>query len=284
MKKFFKNLGIAGLYFLLYLGIQIIVSFIFSIVILMIKMFSKMSDIKVMDSDLIVQQAMDEILQYAMLMVGISGLVFLLALWIIFLVRKKKFFKEVSINKFELSWLLPIIIFGASLNVFISGVMAFIPLPKGWVDAYVESYNSTESGNTIIAIVVTVLMAPIVEEIIFRGLIYTRLKSGMPIMAAAILSSLIFGLMHGNLIWGSYAFVLGMLLVWVFEKFKSLAANILVHFAFNVVGVLMGFVTEIPDALGLIILGICTCLLVFSVAWIKKISRKGEYIVKVIKC
>ena len=283
MKKLFKALGITSLYFLLYVGIQFMVSIIFVIIVSMqlaIKMMVESGD---MDSNLLTQQATDQTLKYAMLMIIIGGILFLLALWLVFFVRKKNYFQGISLKKIQIKSIVPLIFIGVSFNLVISGVMALIPFPKSWLDSYMESYSATESGNVVIAIIATVLMAPIVEEVIFRGLIYARLKRGMPIAFAAVISSVIFGLMHGNLIWGSYAFVLGLVLVWTFERFKSITANILVHFSFNLAGVLLGYVTEIPDVLGWIILGVSACVLVLSVIWIKNITKNG-YNVKVIKC
>lgn len=283
MKNFFKYLGITLLYFILYLGIQFVTSFVVSIVItvqLAIKMMVQNGE---MDTELLIGQATDQVLQNAMLMIIIGGILFLLALWLVFVVRKKKFFQGIYLKKIKVKGILPIILIGASFNLVISGVMAMIPFPKSWIDSYVESYSTTEGGNVIIAIIATVLFAPIVEEVIFRGLVYTRLKRGMPIAVATVLSSIIFGLMHGDLIWGSYAFVLGLALVWIFEKFKSITASILVHFSFNLTGVLLGYVTDISDVFGMVILGASVCVLVLSVVWIQKMTR-NEYVVKVIKC
>jgi len=283
MKKLFKALGITSLYFLLYVGMQFMVSIVFVIIVSMQLAFKMMVQSGDMDSDLLTQQATDQTLKYAMLMIIIGGILFLLALWLVFFVRKKNYFQGISLKKIKIKSIVPLIFIGVSFNLVISGVMALIPFPKSWLDSYMESYSATESGNVVIAIIATVLMAPIVEEVIFRGLIYARLKRGMPIAFAAVISSVIFGLMHGNLIWGSYAFVLGLVLVWTFERFKSITANILVHFSFNLAGVLLGYVTEIPDVLGWIILGVSACVLVLSVIWIKNITKNG-YNVKVIKC
>ena len=65
---------------------------------------------------------------------------------------------------------------------------------------------------------------PIVEEYIFRGLMYNRMKDYMSANMAMIISSVIFGLYHGNLIQGVYGFVMGLLMIFVYEKYQTMLA------------------------------------------------------------
>ena len=114
---------------------------------------------------------------------------------------------------------------GFPLNVVISLVIGIIPFPQSWIDSYTMNSASVTAGNVLINWAATVLMAPVLEEVVFRGLVYTRLKQGMPRAVAAILTSLLFGLMHGTIIWGLYTFAFSLLLIWVFEEFGSLKAK-----------------------------------------------------------
>ncbi len=78
-----------------------------------------------------------------------------------------------------------------------------------------------------------IIMAPIAEEVIFRGCIYRFLKSKLQPHAAMLLSGCVFGLIHGNLM----AFVpltfVGFLLAYVYEKERSLLVPIFCHGFFN---------------------------------------------------
>ena len=92
-------------------------------------------------------------------------------------------------------------------------------------------------GNIFVEILMIGIIAPIGEELAFRGLAYRRMRDYMPAWLSIILSSVIFGVYHGNLIQGIYAFILGLVLAYVYEKFKNILAPILVHAAANTLSV-----------------------------------------------
>ena len=121
-------------------------------------------------------------------------------------------------------------------------VISNLPWPQEWIDAYAT--NSASVDGSVMSWITAVVMAPVLEEIVFRGLVYTRLKKGMPIIVAVILASFIFGLCHGTAIWIIYATALGLVLIWVFEKYQSLTASILFHFAFNAMGLVINMTPE----------------------------------------
>lgn len=95
-----------------------------------------------------------------------------------------------------------------------------------------------------------VFVAPICEEIIFRGLFYPVMKKFSGPWVAAFCSGLIFAAAHGNLTVLLPLFILGVLLVFVYEKTGSIWTPIAVHFCFNAVTVsiqlLMRFYEEMP--------------------------------------
>lgn len=92
-------------------------------------------------------------------------------------------------------------------------------------------------GNIFVEILMIGIIAPIGEELAFRALAYRRMRDYMPAWLSIILSSLIFGIYHGNLIQGIYAFILGLVLAYVYEKYKNILAPILVHAAANTLSV-----------------------------------------------
>ena len=88
------------------------------------------------------------------------------------------------------------------------------------------------------------VITPILEEVVFRGLIYTRLRRAMPVLAAQILSALIFGAAHMNLMQFVYATLTGFFMAFVFEKYQSIWAPILFHIAFNSCNYLIAYITS----------------------------------------
>lgn len=87
---------------------------------------------------------------------------------------------------------------------------------------------------TILSTLASLLLAPLGEEIIFRGLTFQYLrKAGAGFWFANILQAALFGAAHLNWIQSSYTFVMGMILGCILRRFRTLAAPILFHMFFN---------------------------------------------------
>lgn len=83
--------------------------------------------------------------------------------------------------------------------------------------------------------IIAVILAPLVEEIFFRGVLYTAVKqAGFP-RAALWGSSLFFALTHANVMTFIPLTVLAMVLVWLYEKTGNLLSCIAAHAFFNLV-------------------------------------------------
>lgn len=93
-------------------------------------------------------------------------------------------------------------------------------------------------GSLLEEFLAVALAAPVVEELLFRGLVYKGFKRlwGKPAMLAA---SALFGVYHGNLVQGLYAFLMGMLLIYVYEAFGTIWAPVVFHVAANTASVVM---------------------------------------------
>lgn len=89
-------------------------------------------------------------------------------------------------------------------NYFVSILQMF--MPKFMIDSYVGTSEALTSGPFIIQALATAVGAPIVEELMFRGVIYRRLRRMAGVIPSAIIVSLLFGVYHGNWIQAPYAF------------------------------------------------------------------------------
>jgi len=94
---------------------------------------------------------------------------------------------------------------------------------------------------------IAVVVAPLCEEIIFRGYLYPVAKRFAGTWPAAIFSALVFGAAHGNLTALLPLFLLALLLVWLYEKTGSLWSTIAVHFCFNGATVLIQLIVRYYD-------------------------------------
>ena len=82
------------------------------------------------------------------------------------------------------------------------------------------------------------IIVPIAEELMFRGLIYRRIRCMIGPRQAIVVSGLVFGMYHGNLVQGLYGFLVGCIMAWLYEKYGSLKAPILFHVCANLVSVI----------------------------------------------
>lgn len=84
-----------------------------------------------------------------------------------------------------------------------------------------------------IGILLYALISPITEEIVFRGLVYNRMRCYMPHAAAVIASGVLFGIYHGNPVQGVYGGCMGILMAYLYERTHSFFMPCLFHAAAN---------------------------------------------------
>lgn len=119
--------------------------------------------------------------------------------------------------------------------------LAGMIIPESIMQSYIDLMETAGFGSNIFSTLAAVLIAPFGEELIFRGVCYhyaCRLTAGMPNRKAAFyiantIQALAFGIFHGNLVQGIYAFLLGLLLGYLRERFGSVWASILAHMLVN---------------------------------------------------
>ena len=92
-----------------------------------------------------------------------------------------------------------------------------------------------------------VIAAPVCEEIVFRGYLYSATKRFAGPWAAGICSALVFASAHGSLAALLPLFVFGAVLAFIYEKTGSLWAPIAVHFCFNGATVLIQMAARFYD-------------------------------------
>lgn len=83
--------------------------------------------------------------------------------------------------------------------------------------------------NIIKTIIQTVVLGPIIEEYLFRGMIYNGLKKNFNDKKSMIITSIVFAITHTNIIQMIYAFLLNIILVKVYEKYKNINSCIIIH-------------------------------------------------------
>lgn len=87
--------------------------------------------------------------------------------------------------------------------------------------------------NIVINLISVGIIGPILEELVFRGIVYERLSINNSKKKAVILTGLLFGIFHGNIIQFIYAFIFNFILVNVYDKEKNILAPIIIHVSAN---------------------------------------------------
>lgn len=159
------------------------------------------------------------------------------------LLSKEKITSFLNVKKTSL--LLMFIAFVAGLSmVFISHTiidgLEFL-FPKLVSDSLNEMTDLLKINSWLLFVPV-VLMAPIVEEVLYRGILFRVFKKeGVKAIWIIIISGVIFGLIHLNFVQSSYAMVLGMLMALAYYWSKNILIPILMHFGNNLLAVILTF-------------------------------------------
>lgn len=99
--------------------------------------------------------------------------------------------------------------------------------------SYQAVAESQFSASLAVGLVCYGIVTPLAEELIFRGIVYNELKKHYKLSMAMLASSLLFGLYHMNPVQGIYGFIMGMLIVYLYEYFGSFLWPVLVHMLAN---------------------------------------------------
>lgn len=99
---------------------------------------------------------------------------------------------------------------------------------------YSEVSEQAFSGQPVgLMILVVGIIGPICEELMFRGIVFNRLKDWVKPQAAIAISALLFGIYHGNVVQFFYATCMGVMLAIIYDKTGTLWISIVAHIAAN---------------------------------------------------
>lgn len=169
--------------------------------------------------------------------IGVSALGALLCIaWCGYWYRRLRPLQEsVSYRQAFSGWRIPAIVGIAVggclfLSIALSIVEANFP---DWFHSYKRTMSVFSAKNQVMTVLYTLLVAPVSEELIFRGAIMERFHVAFPFWMANCFQALLFGVYHMNLIQGLYAFALGLVLGLVRMSAGTVTASMLTHVLFN---------------------------------------------------
>ncbi len=150
-----------------------------------------------------------------------------------------------------------------SCQLFFSGVLSLLqPYFTSVFQDYTQVIESITAIKPSLLILMIGFVAPITEELIFRGVVFRLATRQVGFLGANLLQAVLFGLYHGNLVQGSYAAILGFILGAICYKFKSLLAAIILHIFINLSSLLLPLIPDemLYKVLMLLVGGICSAI------------------------
>lgn len=113
-------------------------------------------------------------------------------------------------------------------------IQKLVPVPDAFQDALRRLLELSGGADTVATVVVAVVVAPILEEALFRGVILQGLARDRGPNAATVWTAVFFALFHFYNPWQVVpTFFLGLVLAWLVLTTRSLLSSIAVHAAFN---------------------------------------------------
>jgi uncharacterized protein len=169
---------------------------------------------------------------YYLLAVGIS-------FYIIGLIKKKKTGNNSFNFTIENKRIIPFVIVGIIFLYcgIISPLTALIPMSES---TKVTFMNSGKLPG-IFTLFQSVIAAPILEELIFRGIILDGLLKKYSPTKSILISSLIFGLIHLDRFQFVNALLIGIFFGWIYYRSRSLTLSIIIHAVANLASILMRY-------------------------------------------
>ena len=246
------NLGKAAAYLALFLGWQMFVGMVYTIA----------ATVRLGP-----EAAYEAVMRQSMEISLLSNLLTLASAAAFFLVRRKNVLREVGVRPAS-----PRVVLWGALTAFclyFFVMLALNLLPEEWLEGYNQA--SEALGDTgVMAFLAVAIVGPVTEEVIFRGLIFSRLRRAMRPWLAVVLASAVFALRHGQVVWICYTFVVGLVFTAVAAGAGSIVPSVVMHIVFNATNEVMALCAQrmpewLPLAMGVplatIGLGVCAVFL-----------------------
>ena len=120
-------------------------------------------------------------------------------------------------------------------------------VPQQAVSLFLNALQNDQSLLKFLIMVNVVVMAPWVEELLFRGLLFRWLLGYRSVLASAILSGVFFGVIHDALTSIVPIAFLGVALAWLYHRTGSLLTSIVFHTVFNAIMMILMFGTKMME-------------------------------------
>lgn len=151
--------------------------------------------------------------------------------------RKVSIWDETTLYWRDINWrkCLLLIVAGIGFSLFISALLTVIPFPRFLIGPYHQlSSEVYDRLDTVFTVVSMIILAPVIEEMVFRGYVLNRMLEGYDSPKTAVLvSTILFAVCHGTPLWILYALFMGLLMTHVSIEEENIAYAVALHFGYN---------------------------------------------------
>lgn len=140
--------------------------------------------------------------------------------------------------------------------------------------AYQAVAEQQYSVSVWMGLLLYVAVAPLAEELLFRGIIYNSLKQASKPLTAMLMAAALFGVYHGNLVQGVYGFCMACLLIYGYEYFGDFRVPVVMHGAVNLISYLLSSTAlAVSGFVCWPVCAVCLCLAAGSLAMLGRRRR-----------
>lgn len=126
---------------------------------------------------------------------------------------------------------------GAAASITFNGLLSLSGLMEAMTQDAEQVQSALYQGQIATELIGIGVVIPVMEELLFRGVVQRRFRVMMKPRWAVICTAVIFALYHGNLLQAIYTFFLGIIFGYLLEKYHSIAAPVTAHIAANLISV-----------------------------------------------
>ena len=175
------------------------------------------------------------------------------------------------------------VVISCFMGLFISIVLNFAIAMTGLSEIMYEMnpsrYDQLSSLPLIPSFITLCILAPVLEELLFRGIIFRRLMEYRGFVYAAVFSAVLFGLVHLDVFTGICAFLIGVIMAIIYRHTGNLFVSMAFHFGFNFYSIITQILPmeNVPDAavIAVFFVAIVGAVLLFLAFWKRNREKTG---------
>lgn len=181
----------------------------------------------------------------------ISAVVYGVIIWAVYHQTVRKYgssWASLGINRFEQSWIwwLPALLIVQLLAAGAVNLLIIAPLMGGeFENPQIEMITGGQmpsASDFVSLLLVVAILAPIAEELFFRGMLYPLIRQRLSMWSAILLNAALFSVVHFIPVLLPALFVVGIMLAWVRERSGSVIPSMILHFLQNSLAVISIYV------------------------------------------